>query len=869
LDNTIRAYQDLATRTQGGTLVWVRLIADNGGGQAIAVDAANGVYVTGGFSGTADLGNGKVIQADLIGLNDVFVAKYDSISGIAQWATAAGGTGDEQGLGIAVAGTGVYVTGAFTGSAIFGADTLVSQAGMNTFVAKFDSLGNPVWARRAGGTIASAGSGIRVDSSGNSYIAGGFGVVLPNGAFGRVAKYDDSGNQVWVAPVAGNLFGEGIAIDAAGNSYVTGTYFGNVAFYAPGGTVPVLTRIPPTDDNHLFVAKYDISGNLKSLQEASGAGRAWGQGIAVAAGNSYVTGFFEGTVSFASLPPLATSGSGDFDILRAKLSNGASGATHFLVSAPPTATAGIAFNFTVTALDGGNNPVPDYAGIVHFTSSDGNATLPDNSALTAGMGSFSATLQAGGIQTITATDTSIGSVTGPSGPIAVSSGSATRLAFFNVPPTVRAGVSFPFVVKALDAYGNVAASFAGPISLASDRPFLSFSCTPLASAEWTCTGTLLYAAPQLLTATGPGRQPITGTTTITVTGGPATKLRVIAPLTATAGVKLDFSVTALDAYNNPAVGYAGTVHITSNDPGAILPADATLSSISATFSAILNTAGARTIVATDIAVPTITGVFNAVSVSGFAAPTPVGNNVTVQPIDPATGFVQPISVTFASVSAPGGTSAVPRPTIAPPANFSLKGTAYDITTTAKYTPPVTVCFTGSFTLADWILHYENGAWVQLPNRQLLPSGPGPYTTICADTTSLSPFGVFVAQSNRFAFQGFFPPIEMPVNRRVVWNTITAGQAVAVKWKLTLNATPVSDPASFAGLWSYPVSCNSGGGSGDAINEPGAGNPGLLFNGGGNWQFNWQTAASYQNTCRAIVAKFGDGTTSPAAFFNFR
>src|SRR5207302_11225751 len=78
---------------------------------------------------------------------------------------------------------------------------------------------------------------------------------------------------------------------------------------------------------------------------------------------------------------------------------GAAAASHFAVSAPASATAGSAFNFTVTALDALNNTATSYAGTVHFTSSDGAATLPANSTLTNGTGTFSATLRTPGNQT--------------------------------------------------------------------------------------------------------------------------------------------------------------------------------------------------------------------------------------------------------------------------------------------------------------------------------------------------------------------------------------------------------------------------------------------------------------------------------------
>ena len=95
-------------------------------------------------------------------------------------------------------------------------------------------------------------------------------------------------------------------------------------------------------------------------------------------------------------------------------------ATHYSINAPPSATSGTAIGVTVTALDVLNNKVTGYTGTLHFTSSDGSASLPADIALTNGTGSFFVTLNATGNQTITATDTSVGSITGTSGSIAVS-----------------------------------------------------------------------------------------------------------------------------------------------------------------------------------------------------------------------------------------------------------------------------------------------------------------------------------------------------------------------------------------------------------------------------------------------------------------
>jgi len=92
-------------------------------------------------------------------------------------------------------------------------------------------------------------------------------------------------------------------------------------------------------------------------------------------------------------------------------------ATHFAVSTPATATAGTAFNFTVTAKDAFNNTVTGYAGTVHFTSTDSQPVLPANTTLTSGTGTFPATLKTRGSQTITATDTGNATITGTSNAI--------------------------------------------------------------------------------------------------------------------------------------------------------------------------------------------------------------------------------------------------------------------------------------------------------------------------------------------------------------------------------------------------------------------------------------------------------------------
>jgi hypothetical protein len=77
------------------------------------------------------------------------------------------------------------------------------------------------------------------------------------------------------------------------------------------------------------------------------------------------------------------------------------------------------------------------------------------------------------------------------------------------------------------------------------------------------------------------------------------------PTAQTAGTPFSVTVNAVDANWN-VVTSTDTVAITSSDPGATLPAPAALAAGTHTFSVTLNTAGSRTITASDTTTPGIT-----------------------------------------------------------------------------------------------------------------------------------------------------------------------------------------------------------------------------------------------------------------------
>jgi hypothetical protein len=130
-------------------------------------------------------------------------------------------------------------------------------------------------------------------------------------------------------------------------------------------------------------------------------------------------------------------------------------------------------------------------------------------------------------------------------------------------------------------------------------------------------------------------------------------------------------------------------------------------------------------------------------VSEHVTNTPAGTDVAVTP---ASLGGAPVSLTFSSVSQPGDTVLRQGSTgPAPPADFRLGDPPvyYELSTTAVFSGPVRVCirYTGvTFTGVPVLFHFENGAWVALPNATVDPVAK----VVCAETNSFSPFALMAA-----------------------------------------------------------------------------------------------------------------------------
>jgi hypothetical protein len=157
-----------------GACLWSRRFGgtDTDRGQAVAIDGAGDVVVTGFFTFTADFGTGPLTST---GGNDAFVVKLAGASGASVWARRFGGAGITYGLGVASAADGaVVVTGTYSGAVDFGTGVLASAGLEDVFVAELDAAGTPLSSGRFGGADTDGGFAVALGAGGDALLTGFF-----------------------------------------------------------------------------------------------------------------------------------------------------------------------------------------------------------------------------------------------------------------------------------------------------------------------------------------------------------------------------------------------------------------------------------------------------------------------------------------------------------------------------------------------------------------------------------------------------------------------------------------------------------------------------------------------------------------------
>ncbi len=255
----VSGHRIVTTKTSpSGAEIWFSFYPEVGtyglsGGNAVAVDEAGNVYVTG------------YMKPYPAGDYDYITLKYNS-SGVLQWASVYNGpeNGSDQACDLEVDAAGnVYVTGVSMGSSSEDYATIkYNSAGVLQWVARYEGPGGD----------SDSPCGIELDSYGNVYVTG----ESPNNDYCEIAtvKYSNSGAQLWVATYHSGstiAFPTDIGIGPDGSIYVAGEA-----------------------ENDLLVLKYQSSGAL-SWSRGYGlpiGGEDCANALAIdASGDVFVTGF--------------------------------------------------------------------------------------------------------------------------------------------------------------------------------------------------------------------------------------------------------------------------------------------------------------------------------------------------------------------------------------------------------------------------------------------------------------------------------------------------------------------------------------------------------------------------------------------------
>ncbi|MDP1727312.1 MAG: SBBP repeat-containing protein [Bacteroidota bacterium] len=141
----------------------------------IVTDANGNAFVSGYTSSSAAIATSGAYQNTLSGTYDAFISEFSG-TGIRQWATYFGGTGNDYSYGITSDGSGnLLITGSTSsGSGIATSGSYQSSGNGNNdaFVAKFNASGSRLWGTYYGGSANEQSKGIACDASGNAYITG-------------------------------------------------------------------------------------------------------------------------------------------------------------------------------------------------------------------------------------------------------------------------------------------------------------------------------------------------------------------------------------------------------------------------------------------------------------------------------------------------------------------------------------------------------------------------------------------------------------------------------------------------------------------------------------------------------------------------
>ena len=304
-------------------------------GWSVAVDGSDNIYIAGETNSTASIATAGAHQTTLGGQTDAFLAKFNS-SGTLQWGTYYGGNGNDIGRSIAIdTDNNIYMTGRTTSTsaiATTGSHQTAHGGQEDAFLVKFNGSGVRQWGTYYGGTGNDSGSGIAIDLNGLIYVtgatssttsiavAGSHQLFFSFGFDAFLVKFNSSGVRQWGTYCGGSgwEWGYGVATDTQGNVYITGELF----FTMDGIATVDAHQTTFGGDYDAFLVKFNSSGVRQWGTYYGGAGEDSGFDIAVDINdNVYLVGRAQSMTAIASSNAYQTSIGGSFDAFLAKFSS--------------------------------------------------------------------------------------------------------------------------------------------------------------------------------------------------------------------------------------------------------------------------------------------------------------------------------------------------------------------------------------------------------------------------------------------------------------------------------------------------------------------------------------------------------------------
>ena len=268
---------------------------------SLAVDSNSNTYTIGRFYGSSITFEGSQ-SINNNGQSDVFLTKHDA-SGNLVWAKVIGGLSNDYGFGVTTdQNDNVLVTGCYLSQTLtIGSTTLAGTNNTRTFVAKYNSSGDLIWAKKFNDF--SQGNSITTDSNGNVFVIGNFSgtnvafeniVLTSNGSTDIfIAKLDSNGNMIFCKSFGGSgeESGNFIKVNSLGNIFVTGS-FSSASVSFDSVTV---NKFGSGQLGDFFLTKLDSSGTTLWAKGAGGYGNNWDIGYGITtddSDNAYVISEF-------------------------------------------------------------------------------------------------------------------------------------------------------------------------------------------------------------------------------------------------------------------------------------------------------------------------------------------------------------------------------------------------------------------------------------------------------------------------------------------------------------------------------------------------------------------------------------------------